>query len=144
MFGRELRYEAPVLLLHLRSPIRHPLSSSPERRLSFQAPARSVIVLVYWRGQSTCSLSLEHTRDGSRGLCLLGRHREALLNVAVLSRAASVLAWRRRVETDAGAAVLAVLVRVCGGGATSEAAGCTADGASHVPLTLLCEPPEGC
>lgn len=70
-------------------------SSSPERRLLFQAPARSVIILVYWRGQSTCSLSLEHTRDGSRGLRLLGRHREALLNVAVLSWATSVLAWGR-------------------------------------------------
>lgn len=85
--------------------------------------------------------SLGHAGNRSRCPSFLSRHGQPLLQIALLSRPAGILARRGRVETDSRAAVLAVLADVVGG-AACEAARSTTDGAADIPLTLLREPPE--
>ena len=111
--------------------------SSPESTRALASVATLVLLPIPCRHAST--VSPQHARDCSCSLWRLVGQRKALLDIAHL---VGVLAWGRRVKSDACSSVLAVLLACVGSGAASEAARGTTDGCSNVPLALLCEPPE--
>ena len=110
---------------------------SPESTHALAGVAALVLLLIYSR--HAFKASPHHARDCSCSLRRLVGQRKALLDIAHL---VGVLAWGRRVESDACSPVLAVLLARVGSGAAGEAARGTADGCSNVPLALLREPPE--
>ena len=84
----------------------------------------------------------DSARDCRSGPTLLAHRWQSLLEVTILLRSC-VLSWRRRVEANAGSAILTILAGVDIRAACDAARG-AADGLTNIPLTLLCEPPESC